>query len=126
MEFEERGHRRLDLVTRTPARFPRHRRHNRHTRMGLEPVAMGRGRGARSGERETAITSAAERLLPVHAVAAEAKRPAARAARLDDEVKARATSVWVLGARRLWPNRLDEPVGHDSSHDCGLACGVNG
>src|SRR5215472_7188303 len=42
MELQERSHRRLDLVARTPARFPRYTRYTRYTWMGLEPVAMGR------------------------------------------------------------------------------------
>ena len=87
---------------------------------------MGRSCGARSGEREPTLAGAAESLLAVDAVVAEAERPAARAARLDDEVEARATGVRILGARRLWLHQFDEPVGDDFSHDCILARGVKG
>src|SRR5262249_51046327 len=129
VELQERGHRRLDR-TPTPsrsARYTRYRRYGRRVgRARLQPVAMGRCRRARSSERETAVAGATECSLDVDTVVTEAECPATRAARLDDEVEPGTTSVRILGARRLWPNRFDEPVGDDFSHHCILPRGVKG
>jgi hypothetical protein len=89
-------------------------------------MAMGRSHSARGGKREATSAGATERLLTVDAGVAEAKRPAARAARLDNEIKARAAGVRIFGARCLWPDRLDEPMGDDFSHHCILPRGVKG
>jgi hypothetical protein len=94
--------------------------------MGLEPVTMGRSCGARSGKRETAITGAAEGLLPIHTAITEAECPGARAAGLNDQVQTGASGVRILGAHRSWPNRLNESVGDDFSHRCVLPRGVKG
>ena len=94
--------------------------------MDLEPVSIGRGRGARSAERETGRTSTTEGLLPVDAVMIEADRPAARAARLDDKIQTGTTAVRILDAHRLGANRLHEAVGDDSGHGGTLSRGVKG
>src|SRR5262249_53580822 len=99
VELQERGRRGLDTVA-TPSRFPRYSRYQRYIgRTCFEPVAMGCSRGARSGEREPAIAGATERLLAVDAVVAEAHRPRARAARLDNQIEAGTAGVRIFGAR---------------------------
>jgi hypothetical protein len=87
---------------------------------------MGRSHSARGGKREATSAGATERLLTVDAGVAEAKRPAARAARLDNEVETRAPGVRIFGARWPWPDRFNEPVGNDFSYHCILPRGVKG
>lgn len=89
-------------------------------------MAMDRGRGARGGKREATGAGATESLLAVDAAVTEANRPAARAARLDNEIKTRATSVRIFGARWFWLDRFNEPVGDDFSCHCILPGGVKG
>src|SRR5262249_19545680 len=81
---------------------------------------------ARRSEREAAVGGATEGALAIDAVVAKANRPAARTARLNDEIETGATGVGIFGACRLGPHRFDEPVGNDLSHDCILLRGVKG
>jgi len=125
VQLQERGRRRLDVVP-APVCFGRYSRCRRYIRADLKPVAMGRSRGARGGEREAAIAGATKRLLAVDAVVAEAHRPRARAGRLNDQIETGTAGVRIFGARRLRPNGLDEAVGDNFSHHCILARGVKG